>query len=124
MDYDTSANAIVCSHFPDIDIAYCGNHTAKSFYYDLCKIKALKCKCKAQAKSCKLFTTTPLASVLSLSTLTVKSVGCMMSIYHDKVRKKKETDRLLGELKSEGTASLAKRLYAAGLTYSKINIRI
>ena len=32
MDHDTSANAIVCSHFPDIDIAYCGNHTAKSFY--------------------------------------------------------------------------------------------
>jgi len=26
----------------------------------------------------KLFTTTPLASVLSLSNLTVKSVGCMM----------------------------------------------
>ena len=31
MDHNTSANAIVCSHFPDIDIAYCGNHTAKSF---------------------------------------------------------------------------------------------
>jgi len=43
-----------------------------------------------------------------------------MSIYQDKVRKKKETDKLHGELKSEGTASLAKRLYAAGLTYSQV----
>jgi len=34
MNYKTLANAIVCSHFPDIDIAYCGNHTAKSFCYD------------------------------------------------------------------------------------------
>ena len=56
MDHDTSANAIVCSHFPDIDIAYCGNHTSKSFYYDLCKIKDLKCKCKTQAKPCKRMT--------------------------------------------------------------------
>ena len=63
----------------------------------------------------KLFTTTPLASVLSLSNLTIRSVNYVMSIYHDKVRKKKETDKLLGELKSEGTASLVKRLYAAGL---------
>ena len=31
----------------------------------------------------------------------------MMSIYHDKVQKKKETDKLVGELKSEGTANLA-----------------
>jgi len=58
MDHDTSANAIVCSQFPDIDIAYCGNHTAKSFYCDLYKIKALKCKCKAQARSCKHMTET------------------------------------------------------------------
>ena len=56
MDHDTSANAIVCSHFPDIGIAYCGNHTAKSFHYDFCKIKALKCKCKVQAKPCKRMT--------------------------------------------------------------------
>jgi len=53
MDHDTSANAIVRSHFPDIHI---GNHTVESFYYDLCKIKALKCKCKVQAKSCKYMT--------------------------------------------------------------------
>ena len=39
----------------------------------------------------------------------------MMSIYYDQARKKKEMDKLLGELKSEGTASLAKCLYAAGL---------
>ena len=48
MDHDTSANAIVCSHFPDVYITYCGNHTAKSFHYELGKLKALKCKCKAQ----------------------------------------------------------------------------
>jgi len=55
MDHDTSANAIVCSHFPDIDIAYCENHTVKSFY-DLYKIQALKCKCKAKAIPCKRLT--------------------------------------------------------------------
>ena len=26
MDHDTSANAIVCIHFPDIHITYCSNH--------------------------------------------------------------------------------------------------
>ena len=40
-----------------------------------------------------------------------------------KVRKKKGTDWLLGELKSEGVTSLAKHLHAAGLTYSLISIR-
>ena len=54
MDHDTSANVIVCSHFPDI--TYFGNHTTKSFYYDLHKVKALRCKCKAQTKSCKRMT--------------------------------------------------------------------
>ena len=28
IDHDTSANAIVCSEFPDIHITYCGNHIA------------------------------------------------------------------------------------------------
>ena len=42
MDHNTSANAIVCSHFPDVHITYCGNHTAKSFHYELGKIKSLK----------------------------------------------------------------------------------
>ena len=46
MDHDTSANAIVCSQFPDTHITYCGNHTAKTFHSDLSKIRSLKCKCK------------------------------------------------------------------------------
>ena len=58
MDHDTSANAIVCSHFPDVHITYCGNHTAKSFHYELSKIKSLKCKCKAQGIPCKRITET------------------------------------------------------------------
>ena len=37
MDHDTSANAIVCTHFPDIHITYCSNHSAKSFHYELSK---------------------------------------------------------------------------------------
>ena len=45
MDHNTSANAIVCSHFPDVHITYCGNHTAKLFHYELGKIKS---QCKAQ----------------------------------------------------------------------------
>ena len=56
MDHDTSANAIVCSYFPDVHITYCGNHTAKSFHYELGKLKALKCKCKAQGIPCKRIT--------------------------------------------------------------------
>ena len=35
MNHDTSANAIVCTHFPDIHITYCNNHSAKSFHYKL-----------------------------------------------------------------------------------------
>ena len=35
MDHDTSANAIVCTHFPGIHITYCSNHSAKSFHYEL-----------------------------------------------------------------------------------------
>ena len=58
MDHDTSANAIVCSHFPDVHITYCSNHTAKSFHYELGKIKSLKCKCKAQGIPCKRITET------------------------------------------------------------------
>ena len=68
----------------------------------------------------KLFTTTPLETVLSLSTLTIRSVKSMVSIWHDKVRHKESVDRLLGGLKSDGTSSLAARIYAAGLTYSQI----
>ena len=38
MDHDTAANAIVCSHFLDINITYCSNHSAKSFHYELNKL--------------------------------------------------------------------------------------
>jgi len=53
MDHDTSANAIVCSQFPDTHITYCGNHTAKTFHSDLSKIRSLKCKCKQNGLQCK-----------------------------------------------------------------------
>lgn len=56
MDHDTSANAIVCTHFPDIHITYCSNHSAKSFHYELSKIKSLSCKCKKEGKICKRMT--------------------------------------------------------------------
>ena len=58
MDHDTFANAIVCFHFPDVHITYCGNHTAKSYHYEFNKIKLLKCKCKAQGIPCKRITET------------------------------------------------------------------
>ena len=56
MDHDTSANAIVCTHFPDIHITYCSNHSAKTFHYELSKIKSLSCKCKKEGKACKHIT--------------------------------------------------------------------
>ena len=56
MDHDTASNAIVCSHFPDIHITYCSNHSAKSFHYELNKIKSLSCKCKKESKKCKRIT--------------------------------------------------------------------
>ena len=56
MDHDTSANAIVCTHFPDIHITYCSNHSAKSFHYELSKIKSLSCKCKKEGRTCKRMT--------------------------------------------------------------------
>ena len=56
MDHDTSANAIVCTHFPNIHITYCSNHSAKSFHYELSKIKSLSCKCKKEGKTCKRMT--------------------------------------------------------------------
>ena len=56
MDHDTSANAIVCTHFPDIHITYCSNHSAKTFHYELSKIKSLSCKCKKEGKACKRIT--------------------------------------------------------------------
>ena len=53
MDHDTSANVIVCTHFPDIHIIYCSNHSAKSFHHELNKIKSLSCKCKKEGRKCK-----------------------------------------------------------------------
>ena len=31
MDHDTSGANIACTSFPEVHIAYCGNHTAKFF---------------------------------------------------------------------------------------------
>ena len=56
IDHDTSANAIVCSEFPDIHITYCGNHTAKSFHRDLSKVKGMQCNCKKEKIKCKRMT--------------------------------------------------------------------
>ena len=56
MDHGIAANAILCSHFPDINITYCSNHPAKSFRYELNKIKFLSCKCKKEGKKCKRMT--------------------------------------------------------------------
>ena len=56
MDHDTSANAIVCTHFPDIHITYCSNYSEKSCHYELSKIKSLSCKCKKEGKTCKRMT--------------------------------------------------------------------
>jgi len=67
----------------------------------------------------KLFITTPLASMLS-SSLTIKTINCMMSRYYGYVKEKEATGTLLGQLKSNGTGKLAKRLYTAGITYSQV----
>ena len=50
MDHDISANGIIYSHFPDIHITYCSNDSAKSFHYELSKIKLLSCECKKEGK--------------------------------------------------------------------------
>lgn len=44
MDHDTSASNIACSVFPEIQITYCGNHSAKTFHRDLVNLKAIPCK--------------------------------------------------------------------------------
>ena len=44
MDHDVSSSAIFCQHFPEGRITYCGNHTAKTLYNDLKKVKAAPCK--------------------------------------------------------------------------------
>ena len=45
MDHDTTSNVIVCYHFPDIHIAYCSNHSAKSFHYELNKTSCAHLPC-------------------------------------------------------------------------------
>ena len=37
MDHDTSGGNIACDVFPEVQITYCGNHTAKTFHQDLTK---------------------------------------------------------------------------------------
>ena len=44
MDHDTSGGNIAVDSFPEVQISYCGNHSAKSFHNDLTKLKAVKCK--------------------------------------------------------------------------------
>ena len=46
MDHDTSRGNIACDVFPEVQIMYCGNHTAKTFHHDLVKIKSIPCKVK------------------------------------------------------------------------------
>ena len=40
-DHDTFASTIATNHFPNVNIIYCGNHTAKTFHGDLIKIRAI-----------------------------------------------------------------------------------
>ena len=44
MDHDTSGSNIAVDSFPEVQVSYCGNHSAKSFHNDLTKLKAVKCK--------------------------------------------------------------------------------
>ena len=44
IDHDTFASTIATNHFPNVNITYCGNHTAKTFHGDLNKIRAIWCK--------------------------------------------------------------------------------
>lgn len=44
MDHDTSGCNIACEVFPEIQITYCGNHSAKTFHKDLMNLKAIPCK--------------------------------------------------------------------------------
>ena len=51
MDHDAASNAIVCSHFPDLHITYCSNHSAKPFHNELNKIKSFSSKYKKKTKN-------------------------------------------------------------------------
>ena len=44
MDHDTSSSNIACTVFPEIQITYCVNHSAKTFHRDLINLKAIPCK--------------------------------------------------------------------------------
>ena len=51
MDHDTSGGNIACDVFPEVQITYCGNHTAKTFHQDLVKIKSIPCKVNSCLKT-------------------------------------------------------------------------
>ena len=51
-DKDTSMNSIYCHHFPEGIITYCSNHSAKTMYKDLMKIKANKCGVSTHTDTC------------------------------------------------------------------------
>ena len=42
-DKDSSVNEIYTRHFPEGTITHCSNHSAKTMYKDLQKIKSIKC---------------------------------------------------------------------------------
>lgn len=44
VDKDSSMNSIYCTHFPEGNITYCSNHSAKTLHKDLQKVKQLKCE--------------------------------------------------------------------------------
>ena len=43
-DKDSTMNSIYTTHFPEGVITYCSNHSAKTLYKDLSRIKQLKCE--------------------------------------------------------------------------------
>ena len=47
VDKDSSMNAIYCTHFPEGNITYCSNHSAKTMHKDLQRVKQLKCQVRA-----------------------------------------------------------------------------
>lgn len=52
MDHDTSSSNIACTAFPEVQITYCGNHSAKTFHRDLANLKAIPCKVCISYEQC------------------------------------------------------------------------
>jgi len=44
MDNDTSGSNALHMVFPEFQITYCGNHSAKTFHKELVNLKAIPCK--------------------------------------------------------------------------------